>query len=255
MNLASFSITSNDFLFICGPCALEDDAQMRSVLQLPFSPSYIRGGVYKLRTNKNSFQGLGQEGIDLIKRLKQERPFHFVTEVTDPRQIDKLLPIVSAFQVGARNMYNYELLKELASHGKPVILKRAFSATINEWLGATEYLADLGEDNIILCERGVRSFDQKLRNMLDLGGVIYLKKNHPFKVLVDPSHAMGLREYVPAAVLASLAAGADGVLIEAHPTPETARSDGQQSLHLPTLHELVNKLRELAPHFNKTLKV
>lgn len=255
MDFASFSIAPNDFLFICGPCALEDEAQVRALLNLNIRPRFIRGGVYKLRTSKNSFQGLGKEGIELIAKLKSENNFHFITEVTDPRQIDKLLPIVSAFQVGARNMYNYELLKELALAKRPVILKRAFSATINEWLGATEYLADLGEEKIILCERGVRSFDQKLRNMLDLGGVIYLKKNHPFKVLVDPSHAMGIREYVPSATLAALAAGADGVLIEAHPRPESARSDGQQSLHLETLAELVDRLEKLAPHFNKRLKV
>ena len=244
-----------DFLFICGPCAVESTDQMKSILELPFKPSIIRGGIYKMRTQKRSFQGLGNEGIELIKEIKQQMAFDFIPEITDPRQIDALLPIASCFQVGARNMYNYELLKELSSHGRPVILKRGFSATINEWLGAAEYLGDLGEDKIILCERGVRSFDNKLRNLLDLGSVIYLKKNTNYKVIVDPSHAMGERRYVPDAALAALAAGADGVIVEVHPDPDKALSDGQQSLDPVIASELVAKIRELAPHFNKVLRV
>lgn len=248
-------LNQNDFLLICGPCAVESPEQMKSIIDLPFSPTMIRGGIYKMRTNKNSFQGLGQFGIELIKEIKKNHPINFVTEITDPRQIDGLLPIVSCFQVGARNMYNYELLKELANYKLPVILKRGFSATISEWLGAAEYLGSLGEDKIILCERGVRSFDNKLRNLLDLGSVIYLKKNTNFKVIVDPSHAMGDRKYVPDAALAALAAGADGIMLEIHPDPDNALSDGQQSLGPDIMIELVRKMKELAPHFNKVLRV
>jgi 3-deoxy-7-phosphoheptulonate synthase len=249
------NFNKNDFLFICGPCAVESMDQMNAILNLPFAPTLVRGGIYKMRTNKNAFQGLGNVGIELIKELKNQQPMNFITEVTDPRQIDKLLPIVSCFQVGARNMYNYELLKELANYGLPVILKRGFSATISEWLGAAEYLGDLGEDKIILCERGVRSFDNKLRNLLDLGSVIYLKKNTKFKVIVDPSHAMGDRKYVPDASIAALAAGADGIIVEVHPDPDKALSDGQQSLEPIIANELVKKIKELAPHFNKVLRV
>jgi 3-deoxy-7-phosphoheptulonate synthase len=251
----SFTFTKKDFLLICGPCAIEGANQVQSILNLPFSPQFIRGGIYKMRTSRNTFQGLGQAAIDIIKELKSKRGFHFITEITDPRQIDALMPIASCFQVGARNMYNYELLKELARYQRPVILKRGFSATINEWLGAAEYLMDLGEEKIILCERGVRSFDTKLRNMLDLGSVIYLKKSAPFKVLVDPSHAMGDRNYVPQAALAALAAGADGLLVEAHPDPIHALSDGQQSLDPDLLLELVERLKVLVPHFDKELKL
>jgi 3-deoxy-7-phosphoheptulonate synthase len=245
----------NTFKFICGPCAIESKEQMESVLDQPFAPRLIRGGVFKLRSQRASFQGLGVVAVELMMEIKKTRPFTFITEVTDPRQIELLDKVTDVFQVGARNMYNYELLKELANWKKPVVLKRGFSATTKEWLGATEYMQELGEENIILCERGVRNFDSNLRNMLDLGTVIYLKHNHPFKVLVDPSHALGLREYIPDAVLASLAAGADGVMVETHPNPDSALSDGRQSLDYGVLSGLVNRLKELTPLFNKKLEV
>ncbi len=208
-----------------------------------------------MRTNAKSFQGLGDEGLDVITKLKKERPFDFITEVTDIRQIENLLPTTSVFQVGARNMYNYELLKELSRYGRPVILKRAFSATITEWLGAAEYLFNLGEKNIILCERGVRSFDNKLRNLLDLGSVIYLKKNTPFKVIVDPSHSMGYTQYVADAAYAAVAAGADGLIVEVHPEPGVALSDGQQALNLAQLTEMVKTLKKLTTVFEKELRM
>ncbi len=245
----------HELTLISGPCAVESEMQMRAILTGVNKPSLIRGGIFKMRTNKNSFQGLGDGGFDLIRKLQDEAPFHFVTEVTDPRQIELLLPITSVFQIGARNMYNYELLKAVAAFKKPVILKRAFSATISEWLGAAEYLADLGEKNIVLCERGVRSFDTKLRNLLDLGSVIYLKKTTPFKVFVDPSHSMGLTPYVIDAALAAVAAGADGLIVEVHPNPAQALSDGQQALSLEQFNDLVAKLQKLAPIFDKKLKV
>lgn len=208
-----------------------------------------------MRTNAKSFQGMGQEGLEIVSELKKNFSFDFITEVTDARQIEKLLPHTSIFQVGARNMYNYELLKELSLYSKPVILKRAFSATISEWLGAAEYLFNLGEKKIILCERGVRSFDNKLRNLLDLGSVIYLKKNSPFKIIVDPSHSMGLTPYVADAAYAAVAAGADGLIIEVHPEPACALSDGQQALNLQQASELVDKLKKLAPLFGKELRI
>ncbi len=245
----------NEVFLIAGPCAVESENQMRQILTNKNRPTLIRGGIHKMRTNAKSFQGLGDEGMDLVKKLKKEIPFDFVTEVTDIRQIESMLPITSVFQVGARNMYNYELLKELSRYGRPVILKRAFSATITEWLGAAEYLFNLGEKNIILCERGVRSFDTKLRNLLDLGSVIYLKKNTPFKVLVDPSHSMGYTQYVTDAALAAVAAGADGLIVEVHPEPACALSDGQQALNMAQFDDLVVKLKKLTPVFEKELRM
>ncbi len=245
----------HELFLIAGPCAVESESQLRQILSNENRPRLIRGGIHKMRTSSKSFQGLGDEGLNLVKNLKKEIPFDFVTEVTDARQIETLNEVTSIFQVGARNMYNYELLKELSKYGKPVILKRGFSATISEWLGAAEYLFNLGEKNIILCERGVRSFDNKLRNLLDLGSVIYLKKNTPFKVLVDPSHSMGLTAYVTDAALAAVAAGADGLMVEVHPEPACALSDGQQALNIPQFNELVEKLKKLAPLFDKELRM
>ncbi len=245
----------HELFLISGPCSVESEDQMRKILNQKHGPTLLRGGIYKMRTSSKSFQGLGQDGIELIEKLSGEYNFNFVTEITDARQAEQLNGITSIFQVGARNMYNYELLKELTQYGKPVILKRGFSATISEWLGAAEYLGDLGEENIILCERGVRSFDTKLRNMLDLGSVIYLKKNTNFKVLVDPSHSMGLTPYVTDAALAAVAAGADGLIVEVHPEPSCALSDGQQALDLDQFDNLVNKLNQLCPIFGKELRM
>jgi 3-deoxy-7-phosphoheptulonate synthase len=255
MDLHSLKFHSSDLVLISGPCAVESESQMRAILNAPHRPTLIRGGIHKMRTNAKSFQGIGWEGLELIGKLKKETHFDFVTEVTDVRQIEDLTSVTSIFQVGARNMYNYELLKELSRYGKPVILKRAFSATIAEWLGAAEYLFNLGEKNIILCERGVRSFDNKLRNMLDLGSVIYLKKNTPFKIIVDPSHSMGYTPYVADAAYAAVAAGADGLIVEVHPEPACALSDGQQALNLNQFDEMVEKLKKLAPLFGKELRM
>jgi len=252
---ATVNFRPHELFLISGPCAVESENQLRQILMNPNRPTLIRGGIHKMRTSSKSFQGLGDEGIEIVKRMKKEIPFDFVTEVTDVRQIEALAPITSVFQVGARNMYNYELLKELSRFERPVILKRAFSATISEWLGAAEYLFQLGEKNIILCERGVRSFDTKLRNLLDLGSVIYLKKNTPFKVLVDPSHSMGLTPYVADAAYAAVAAGADGLIVEVHPEPACALSDGQQALNLNQFDEMVHKLKKLAPIFEKELRM
>jgi len=255
MNNHTLNFRPHELFLIAGPCAIESENQMRQILTHETRPTLIRGGIHKMRTSSKSFQGLGDEGLELVKKLKKEIPFDFITEVTDARRIETMLPTTSIFQVGARNMYNYELLKELSRYNRPVILKRAFSATISEWLGAAEYLFNLGEKNIILCERGVRSFDTKLRNLLDLGSVIYLKKNTPFKVLVDPSHSMGFTQYVTDAALAAVAAGADGLMVEIHPEPACALSDGQQALNLNQFSELVVKLKKLAPIFEKELRM
>jgi 3-deoxy-7-phosphoheptulonate synthase len=238
------------FKIIAGPCSVESKPQMQEILSMKYSPPLIRGGTYKMRTQKSSFQGLGAEALSIIKELKKEKDFSFVSEITDPRQIESFQGIVDVFQVGARNMYNYELLKELAHLGKPVILKRSFSATLSEWLGSADYLHPLGNDKTILCERGVRSFDSKLRNMLDLGSVIWLKKETPFPVIVDPSHAMGMSKYVADAAMASMAAGADGIMVEVHPEPTRALSDKEQALSLFQYEQLIVELQKLGGALN-----
>ncbi len=255
MEPKALNFNPTDLFVIAGPCAVESEAQLRQILQSENRPTLIRGGIHKMRTSAKAFQGMGDEGLEIVRKLKKEIPFDFITEVTDARQVEAMLDVVSVFQVGARNMYNYELLKELSRYNRPVILKRAFSATITEWLGAAEYLFNLGEKNIILCERGVRSFDTKLRNLLDLGSVIWLKKNTPFKIIVDPSHSMGYTPYVADAALAAVAAGADGLIIEVHPEPACALSDGQQALNIQQFNELVIKMKKLAPIFEKELRM
>lgn len=250
--IKNFLDSQNQFLMITGPCALESRDQMAYIVNESSQSNVFRAGIFKMRTNPNSFQGLGKEGIKIISDLKATRPFEFVTEITDPRQIEVLDDVVDMYQIGSRNMYNYDLLKELNSLGKPVLLKRAFSATVKEWICATEYMPML-ENKIILCERGIRTFETSTRNTLDLNTVVYLKQNTPFKVIVDPSHATGKREMIKPLSLAALACGADGLLIETHPNPSEALSDKEQQLDIHEFRTLKSEIEQLAPHLNKSI--
>ena len=243
------------FKIIAGPCSVESKDQMIEILNMNYAPRLIRGGTYKMRTQNSSFQGLGQEALSIILDLKKEKDFTFVSEITDVRQIEYSQGVVDIYQVGARNMYNYELLKELSQLGRPVILKRAFSATLSEWLGSAGYLHSLGPEKVILCERGVRSFDSKLRNMLDLGSVIWLKQETTFPVIVDPSHAMGNSKYVKDAALASMAAGADGIMVEVHPHPLMALSDKEQALSCAQYAQMITLLKGLEVPLNLELEL
>lgn len=253
LNLDQFFQSKSQFLIIGGPCALESADQMKSFIEQAPDINFIRAGVFKMRTNADSFQGLGLGGVEIISELKKEHDFKFVTEVTDPRQIEMLDPIVDAYQVGSRNMYNYELLRELNLMGKPVIFKRAFSATVKEWVNACEYMPDLGEEKIILCERGIRTFETSTRNTLDINTVIYLKQNFNFKVLVDPSHGAGIRSMVAPLSHVAMASGADGILIESHPNPEQAKSDKDQQITPKDLCALREELIKLASFYNKEI--
>lgn len=244
--LNEFLSSKSQFLMIAGPCAIESHEQIASFLELAKDQMVLRAGVYKMRTNATSFQGLGNEAIEIIRNLKQVKPFDFVTEVTDPRQIESLHPVIDMYQVGARNMYNYDLLKELNKTGKPVLLKRAFSATVSEWLNACGYMQDLGEDKIVLCERGIRTFETTTRNTLDINSVIYLKQNHPFKVIVDPSHGSGIKSMVAPLCKVALVSGADGILVESHPTPEMALSDKHQQITPSELNDIRSELTKIA---------
>lgn len=252
-HLKTYLQSDDQFIVIAGPCSVESEAQMTELLNAPGFSKVVRGGLFKMRTNPDSFQGMREKGVELIEKLRQERDFDFITEISDPRQIELLDPVTSIYQVGTRNMYNYELLKELSTLGKPVMIKRGFSANIKEWLGAAEYLSPLPEDKIMLCERGIRAFEPLLRNHLDLGTVIWLKENTNFKVIVDPSHAMGDAKYVRRASLASIAAGADGILVETHPEPAKALSDAHQALNLDELASLQAELKSLGEVLGKQI--
>lgn len=237
-------IGDGSFAIISGPCSVENREQMESVLsfhqkwKLPF----LRGGIFKPRTNPKSFQGLGYEGLALIRELKCQYDFLFVSEITDVRDIDVFEKIIDIFQVGSRNMQNYVLLKELGRRRKPVILKRGMSATISEWIQASEYISSGGNENIIFCERGIRTFDNYTRNFLDIMSVPIIHKETPYPVIVDPSHAIGIRDLVPFGAVAAKAVGADGLMIEIHPEPENALSDGMQSLDLQSFENLLSRL-------------
>jgi 3-deoxy-7-phosphoheptulonate synthase len=211
----------------------------------------LRGGAYKPRTSPYDFQGLGIEALELLKEARNETGLPIVTEVMGTEEVDMVSEYADMLQVGARNMQNYPLLRRLASSKRPILLKRGPSATVKEWLLAAEYLLAGGNANVVLCERGIKTFESELRNTLDLAGVALAKELSHLPVIVDPSHATGRRSLVPVASVAALAIGADGLIIEVHPCPERALSDGPQSLTLEAFAQVMNKLhepiRQLAP--------
>jgi 3-deoxy-7-phosphoheptulonate synthase len=255
VQVGRFSIGGPSFTVIAGPCSIESESQFLETAQGVYAlgARLVRGGIWKLRTNPNSFQGLGKSGFHFIKEICARVDMPLVSEITDPRQIEHTLDLVDVIQVGSRNMHNYELLKELGKTDKPILLKRGFAAHVSEWLNAAEYILKGGNDKIILCERGIRTFETSTRNTLDLNAVVYLKKNTPFPVVVDPSHAVGVRSLVSSLALASAAAGADGIIVEVHPRPHEALSDGMQALTLRDFELMMKKLELILAAIDKPL--
>ncbi len=251
--IGNVSVGGNFFHVWAGPCAIESEEQFSKTAYFVQKQggTGLRGGIFKLRTDPQSFQGLGQSALNMARQVKNQAQLLFVSEITDPRHIEFLEPVVDVFQVGTRNMFNYELLKELGKSPRPVLLKRAFSAKIAEWLKAVEYLIQGGNENIILCERGIRTFEPQTRNTLDLNAVAWLKREVNFPVFVDPSHGTGQAGLVAPMSRAALSAGADGLLIEVHPEPEKALSDPQQALTFNQFAQLIVELRKMLPLFNK----
>jgi len=252
---ASLEFNGKDFHVIGGPCSVESEAQFQITADAVkrSGANLLRGGIYKLRTDTESFQGLGEQSWDFVRKVCRETGMPLVTEVTDPRQIEAMTEFVDVFQVGTRNMYNYALLKELGLAGKPVLLKRAFSATLDEWILAARYVTREGNPNVILCERGIRTFEPAFRNTLDLSAIPYVKARSEFPIIVDPSHATGIREFVAPMALAAIAAGADGLLIEVHPDPALALSDGPQALDFPAFEALMRQIDGLCTHLGRRL--
>jgi 3-deoxy-7-phosphoheptulonate synthase len=233
---------------IAGPCSIESREHLLETAKgvLAKGASFLRGGIYKMRTSVDSFQGLGSDAFGFINDVKRETGMPLVSEVTDPRQISDIASTVEMFQVGSRNMYNYELLKELGALRKPVLLKRAFAATVDEWLKAADYVVKGGNDNVLLCERGIRTFEPTTRNTLDLNSVAYLKAHSQFPVIVDPSHGTGRPELIAPMSYAAVAAGADGLIIEVHPRPSQALSDAHQALDFEQFGRIVEKVEAVA---------
>ncbi len=227
---------------IAGPCAIESEEQIVSLaLKLKnLGVNFLRGGAFKPRTSPYDFQGLGITGLKYIKTASLKTNLPIVSEIMSTQQLESGYEYIDIFQVGARNMYNYELLKELGRQKKPVLLKRSFSATIDEFLQSAEYLYANGNNNVILCERGIRSFETQTRNTLDLNCVAYLKNNFNLPVLVDPSHGTGLSSLVKPMSQASIACGADGLIIEVHETPQNSISDSNQAINISQLEEIIS---------------
>ena len=243
------------FKVIAGPCSIESHEQLQSIAKMLKAEDvhFLRGGLYKMRTSPHSFQGRGKEAIKWVQAIKQKYQLKFVSEVTDPRQIESLSTIVDYFQVGSRNMFNYELLKDLGRLQTPVILKRGFAARVTEWLSAGEYLVKGGNKQVILCERGIRTFEVSTRNTLDLTGALIAQKESNWPVIIDPSHATGMAEFVTPIALATAAAGLDGILIEVHPSPKEALSDGRQSLNFSLFKQMMQQLKTLLSSLNRKI--
>ncbi|MFD1469153.1 3-deoxy-7-phosphoheptulonate synthase [Hymenobacter caeli] len=235
-------------LALCaGPCSIESEAQMEKVMDhlLENGVRLMRGGVFKPRSSPYAFRGLGMDGLRLFHQLARARGIKIVTEVMQVSQVEEMHDYVDVFQVGARNTQNYNLLDALGGVDKPVLIKRGISGSIEELLSSAEYVFSGGNEKLILCERGIRTFETASRNTLDLNAVPILKEKTHLPVVVDPSHGIGLRDYVPAMALAAVLAGADGILYEAHETPETAASDGQQTLNFAESGRLIRNLRRV----------
>jgi 3-deoxy-7-phosphoheptulonate synthase len=244
-----------DLLIVGGPCTVEDATQMEQVAtRLAAAPvQALRGGVYKPRTSPYSFQGLGEAGLRLLNDLRRRHHIPVISEVMAIDQIPAMVAHVDVLQVGSRNMQNFDLLKALGAIDKPVLLKRGLAATLEEFIMAAEYIMSHGNPQVILCERGIRSFDTYTRNVLDLGAVVALKQLTHLPVMVDPSHATGKRELVPDLARAAIAAGADGLLVECHPVPEESVSDARQAISLEDMVALVHSLRPLAAAVGRSL--
>ncbi|MBF8984636.1 3-deoxy-7-phosphoheptulonate synthase [Lutibacter sp. B2] len=232
-------------VFIAGPCSVESREQIMATAKAlkSIGVTILRGGVFKPRTSPYDFQGLEIEGLKYLREAGDSIGVPIVTELMDEKNLDIMLEYTDIIQVGSRNMYNYPLLKTLGSVDKPILLKRGMSATIKEWILAAEYLAAYGNTNIILCERGIRSFDNYTRNMLDLAAVPIMQKETGLPIIVDPSHGTGVKSLITPMSKASLACGADGLMVEVHPNPEEALSDGPQSFTFDEYKEFFNECK------------
>ncbi|WP_066495099.1 3-deoxy-7-phosphoheptulonate synthase [Abyssisolibacter fermentans] len=247
IDICGRKIGQGHFTVMAGPCSVESEEQIVSIAKEVKSAgaSILRGGAFKPRTSPYSFQGMELDGLELLKLAKKETGLPIVTELMSPKYLDKFIDDVDIIQIGARNMQNFDLLKEVGMTKKAILLKRGMSATIQELLMAAEYIMSEGNENIILCERGIRTFEKYTRNTLDLSAIPVIKKHSHLPVIVDPSHAGGLWWLVEPLAKAALAVGADGLMVEVHNDPANAKCDGQQSLKPEKFKTLMNKLNKM----------
>jgi 3-deoxy-7-phosphoheptulonate synthase len=240
---------------IAGPCAVESESMMIELACAlkESGAQYLRGGAYKPRSSPYSFQGLGEKGLEILARAKEKAGLSIVTEVLSEIDVPLVYKYADILQIGARNMQNFPLLKTVGRFNKPVLLKRGMSATIEEWLMAAEYILAEGNQNVILCERGIRTFETYTRNTLDISAIPVVKRFSHLPIIVDPSHASGDWRYVNALAKSAIAAGADGIIVEVHPDPMNALSDGKQSLKIEVFRELIEDIKKIANAIGRTL--
>jgi 3-deoxy-7-phosphoheptulonate synthase len=250
------AIGGDEVIVMAGPCSVEDSEQIENIAERVSKAGarVLRGGAFKPRTSPYSFQGLGPKALEMLRRAGDRFGMLVVSEVMDQTQIPLMLEYVDVLQVGARNMQNYNLLKELGKVAKPVLLKRGISATIEELLLSAEYIMAGGNYNIVLCERGIRTFENYTRNTLDVSAIPVIQKLSHLPIIADPSHGTGRRDKVPPMARAAVAAGADGLLIEVHNDPDKALSDGAQSLYPAQFEELMKQLRMIAPAVGRSIQ-
>ena len=255
VDVAGVKVGGNEVIVMAGPCSVESREQVTSVAQSVQAAGarVLRGGAFKPRTSPYAFQGHGEEALRWMRAAADEQGLAVISEVMDTRAIEMMLRYVDCLQVGARNMQNFDLLKELGRVRRPVLLKRGMSATIEEWLLSAEYILAGGNHEVILCERGIRTFESATRNTLDISAIPVVKKRSHLPVLVDPSHGTGSRDKVTPMARAAVAAGADGLLIEVHDDPDKALSDGAQSLYPEQFEQLMAELRVIAPVVGRSL--
>lgn len=239
---------SNEIVTIAGPCAVESEKQIMTIAKAvkDAGAKILRGGAFKPRTSPYSFQGMGEKGLKLLRKAGDEFGLAVITEVMDPARIDLIYKFTDIFQLGSRNMQNFPLLRELGKVDKPVMIKRGMSATIDEWLMAAEYILASGNENVMVCERGIRTFETSTRNTFDLSAIPVIHQRSHLPVIADPSHATGIRDKIIPMARAAVAAGTDGLMVEVHHDPSSAMSDGPQSLLPAQFKELMLQVKKIA---------
>jgi 3-deoxy-7-phosphoheptulonate synthase len=251
------AIGGNEIVVMAGPCAIEIEEQLLTTAQAvkAAGATVLRGGAFKPRTSPYDFRGLGETGLKILAAVGKENKMPVITEVMSPDQVDLVAKYADILQIGARNMQNFTLLDEVGKTKKPVLLKRGLSSTIQEWLLAAEYILSQENEQVILCERGIRTFETYTRNTMDISSIPIIEKVSHLPIIADPSHATGKWYLVPPLALAAIAAGADGLLIEVHPNPDLALADGPQSLNFDTFHLLMSQLLPIAKAQNRKLSI
>lgn len=255
IEIGGVKIGSNEVAVIAGPCSVENEEQIFTIAKSVAASGVkiLRGGAFKPRSSPYSFQGLGEEGLKLIRAAADEFHLKVITEVMDKSQIDLVEKYADILQVGARNMQNYILLKDIGKSSKPVMLKRGLAATIEEWLMSAEYILSGGNHQVILCERGIRTFEMATRNTMDISAIPVVKKKSHLPIFADPSHGIGLRDKVVPMARAAIAAGADGIMVEVHHDPDHALSDGPQSLFPDQFVQMMKEIRIIAQAIGRTI--